>query len=252
MKRWIYLIFKLCSLSLVILKSASGQTLNLDTNSQQAALTQANARYAAAIGPQLPLYNGQEYNFYNPAQFKGSAYFMETVLNPGDLYYDGAGYKGVQLLYDLYTDQLITVMPDQYTKFILIGDRVQNFDLLGHHFIHVNVDTTNSTAIKTGYYEELYHGRSEALSKRYKTVQNYQSTTGAQEAYNYFTDAKVEFFIRKGNVYYRVTGQGDLLNILKDHKKQLQQYIKANRIKYNRDAAAALATIAAYYDHITN
>jgi hypothetical protein len=249
MRRWICLVF---SLSLVVLSSASAQTTALDTNFRQAALTLANARYTSAIGPQLPLYNGQEYNFYNPAQFKGSAYFMETLLTPGTVYYDGAEYRGVQLLYDLYTDQLITVMPDQYTKFTLIGDRVQYFDLLEHHFIYVNVDSLANTVIKTGYYEELYHGRSEALSKRYKNVQNYQSTTGAQEAYNYFTDTKEEFFIRKDVSYHHVTSQGELLNLLKDHKKQLQQYIKTNKLKFNKTPAASLAAIAAYYDHITN
>jgi hypothetical protein len=83
-------------------------------------------------------------------------------------------------------------------------------------------------------------------------IQNYNSTSGIQEAYNFFTETKEEFYVRKDNVYYKVAGKGALLDILKDRKKQLQQYIKTNKIKFNNDPGRALANIAGYYDHITN
>ena len=237
----------------LFLKSASGQAIGQDTTVLQAALANANAVYTKAIGEQLPLNNGPEYNFYNSLKIKGSAYFMEMGFTPAAVYYDGAEYKGVPLLYDLYKDQLAAILFDQYSKYLLINDRVQYFDLLGHHFININADTlSNNTAIKTGYYEELYHGRSEALSKRYKLIQNYTSTTGAQEAYSYFTATKEDFFIRKDNVYYRVSSKRELLDILKGKRKQLQQYIKTNKIKFNEDSGHALADVAGYYDQITN
>ena len=253
MKKWPRLHLILFSLGLFVFKSVSGQAISPDTTVLQAALTHVNAVYTKAIGEQLPLNNGPEYNFYNSLKIKGSAYFMEMTFTPGAVYYDGAEYKRVQLLYDLYKDQLAAVLFDQYSKYVLINDRVKYFDLSGHHFININADTlTNNTVIKTGYYDELYHGRSEALAKRFKLIQNYTSTTGAQEAYSYFTDAKESFFIRKDSVYYLVNSQRDLLDILKDKKKQLQQYIKTNKIKFNNDPGRALASIAGYYDQITN
>jgi len=232
MKKWIYLHLKLLSLSLIILNGASGQTLRSDTTLQNA-LNNASVVYTKAIGAQLPLNNGPEYYFYNPVKFRGSAYFMDTTYTPGSVYYDGAEYKEVQ--------------------YVLLNDRVQNFDLLKHHFININADTlTKNTVMTTGYYDELYHGRTEVVSKRYKTIQRYNSTTGAQEAYSYFTDTKEDFFIRKDNIYYNVAGKRELLDILKDKKKQLQQYVKGNNIKFNKDRGQALASVAAYYDHITN
>ncbi len=253
MKKWIVVYLKLFGLILFALQSASGQAINADTTLLHAAVNNANSVYTRAIGQQLPLNNGPEYNFYNPLKIRGSAYFMDATFTPGSVFYDGAEYSGVQLLYDIYKDHLVAVLFDQYSKYVLITDRVQNFDLLGHHFININADTlAKNTVITSGYYDEVYHGRLEALSKKYKLIQNYASTTGELEAYSFFTPTKEDFFIRKDNIYYKVASQGDVLEVLKDKKKQLQQYIKTNKLKFRKDPGGALAGIAGYYDHITN
>ena len=253
MKKWICVQLILSGLSLFILKSALGQAISTDTTILQAAFNNANAVYTKVIGQQLPLNNGPEYNFYNPLKIRSSACFMDTTFTTGRVFYDGAEYSGVQLLYDIYKDQLVAVLFDQYSKYALITERVQNFDLLGHHFININADTlAKNTVITSGYYDEVYHGRSEALSKKYKLIQNYTSTTGELEAYSFFTPTKEDFFIRKDEIYYKVASQGDVLDVLKDKKKQLQQYIKTNKLKFRKDPGAALAGIAGYYDHITN
>jgi len=252
MKKWISLHLKLLSLSFIILKSASGQTISPDSV-LRAGVNNANALYTKAIGQQLPLNNGPEYSFYSPLEIKRSAYLMDTTFTQGSVHYDGVEYTGIPLLYDLYKGKLVAILFDQTTKYVLLNGRVQNFDLLGHHFINIDADTLLKNVVLTsGYYDELYHGQTEVLSKRYKTVEHYTSTTGAQEAYAYFTATKEEFFIKKDDTYYKVDGKGDLLSVLKDKKKLLQQYIKAKHIKFNRDQAQALAGIAAYYDHINN
>jgi hypothetical protein len=253
MKKWIFLHFTLFSTSFFILKSASAQTAVKDTGLLQAAISNAGAVYTKAIGQQSPLNNGPEYYFYNPIEIRGSAYFMDGVFTPGNVYYDGAEFKGVQLLYDLNKDQLAAVLYNHFSQYVLVNDRVQYFDLLGHHFINIDADTlAKNTPLKTGYYDELYNGRSRVLVKRYKLVNSYTSTTGQQEAYSFFTEVKQDLFIRKDNVYYKVGGQGTLLDVLKDRKKELQQYIKTNKIKYKADPERALAGIAAYYDSLTN
>jgi hypothetical protein len=253
MKKWIYLQLKLCCLSFVILKTASAQTAGADTGVYQAALGKANSVYTVSIGAQLPLNNGPEYSFYNPLEIRGSAYFMELPFTPGDVYYDGAGYKGVQLLYDLYKDEVAALLYDHFTKYILIKSRVASFDLAGHHFINISPDSLPAnTVLKGGYYDELYHGRTQVITKRYKVIQNYQSNGGIMEAYNFFTDVKEVFYIRRGGVYYPVSGQGGALDVLQDRKKELRQYIKLNKLKFGQDPHGVLASIAAYYDRITN
>ncbi len=253
MEKWIYLQLKLCCISFLILKTASAQTVSADTGVYPAALSKANAVYAIAIGTQLPLNNGPEYYFYNPLEIRGSAYFMELPFTNGDVYYDGAEYRGVQLLYDLYKDEVAALLYDHFNKYVLIKSRVSNFDLTGHHFVNISTDSLPAnTVLKGGYYDELYHGRTQVVSKRYKVIQNYQSNGGIMEAYNFFTDTKEDFYIRKGGVYYPISGQGALLDVFKDHKKELRQYIKLNKLKFGRDPHGFLASIAAYYDRITN
>src|ERR1700761_4687765 len=166
MKKLMLLHLMLCGFGLFI-TNASAQAVRPDTGLLNAAVGKANARYAKATGEQLPLNNGPEYYYYNPLQFKGSAYFNDTTYTAGSVYYDGAEYKNVPLLYDLYKDQLVSLLFDQYSKYGLLTDRVQNFDLLGHHFININIDTlTKNTVLKSGYYDELYHGSTQVLCKR--------------------------------------------------------------------------------------
>jgi hypothetical protein len=42
-----------------------------------------------------------------------------------------------------------------------------------------------------------------------------------------------------------------LLKILKDKKKEIQQFLKANNIIYKTDPETAMIAIATYYDRIT-
>jgi hypothetical protein len=217
------------------------------------AINNVEAVFNKAIGEQSALYNGPQYPFYNPLQIRGTAFFQDTTATYGNVNYNGAEYKGVQLMYDLYKDELIALLYDNTSYFYLLKDGVKNFDLLGHHFININADTLhNNSVIKSGYYGELYRGRTQILVRITKKVQLNMSSTGAMEAFSSFTPPSKDFFIRKDNVYYSIDSQGALLHILKDRKAQLQKYIKTNKIKFRKDPGLSLAVIAAWYDSLSN
>ena len=135
--------------------------------------------------------------------------------------------------------------------FSLLGNRVSDFAFAGHYFVRVVADSLSSKSaeLSTGFYDQLYGGKVEALAKRIKTIQNSSSTTAFPETY--FVP-KNEYYIRKGNIYYKVSSQGSVLSVFKDKKNELQQYIRQNNIRYGRDPEGAMAKIAAFYDHITN
>jgi hypothetical protein len=101
--------------------------------------------------------------------------------------------------------------------------------------------------MKPGFYDELYNGKSQVLVKRSKDIQTITSGT----AENYF-DLTTKYFFKKNHIYYSISSQGSLINILKDRKKELQQYIRANQIKFRSDPEEAMVKIASYYDHLTN
>lgn len=239
---------------LLILKNSYGQTTTADTsNLQLAAINNARDYFNKAIGVQSSLYNGPAYYFYNPTKISGSAYYQEKTNEYGSVLYDGFTFKNVQLVYDVYKDELITLLYDKNSYFFLLKQSVQNFDLLNHHFINIDADTLkNNSVIKSGYYDELYNGRVQVLGKITKVVKENNSSTGTIEAFSSFGDATEDFFVRKNDIYYKINSQGGLLDVLKDKKKQLQQFVKSGKIKFNRDPGQAMTSIAAYYDSLTN
>jgi hypothetical protein len=223
--------------------------MNTDSSSQQPAFNNAVSLFSASLGEQAPLYNGPEYYFYDH-NIKGNAYFMDVnMFTTGTVFYSGELYKNVQMLYDLYTDDVAVLLYNRFQKISLLKERVKNFDFLGHHFVNINVDTiSNKSDIKSGYYDELYDGKEQVLVKRTKSIQTTSSLVGLEK---YFSPA-IDYYIRKNKVYYSFSSQGQLLDILKDRKKDIQQYIKANKIKFRDDREQAMVKIVSYYDHITN
>ncbi|HEY4323007.1 MAG TPA: hypothetical protein VGN20_03445 [Mucilaginibacter sp.] len=243
----------MCFVSLLVLNKSHGQTTVDSANSVQNAINTTNNLFNKAIGQQSSLYNGTKYYFYNPVKIRGFAYFQDTIASPGNVNYDGVQYNGVELFYDLYKDEVITILFDKYSYFSLLKEGVQHFDLLNHHFININADTlTNNSVIKSGYYDELYRGPSQVLVKITKVIEPVQISIGTPDAYSIFSKPIQKFFIRKNSVYYSVSSEGDLLAILNDRKKQLKNYIRANRIKFRKTPGQVLASAAAYYDSLSN
>ena len=230
-------------------KRSRGQTSIGDTTGQQVALTRITDAYNKAIGQQSRLYNGQEHNPYSPF-IKGTAYFSDVNdFNPGTVTYDGIFYKDVPMMYDLYKDVVVAQLYNKFSTYCLINERVQSFDLLHHHFVYIVADSLNvKVGINTGFYDQLYSGNNLAvLVKRSKAI---QSTSSSNTIETYFTSSK-SFYLRKGNNYYSISGQSSLLNILKDKKKDLQQYIKTNKIKFKKAPEETMVAIVSRYDELS-
>lgn len=236
-------------ISVITVKATLAQTVPADSSLQPKALNNAESFFYTSLGKQSPLYNGIEYPGY--PNVKGNAGFMDADnFTPGTIYYDGVLYNAVPMMYDIYKDEVVILLFNHFTKLVLIKTRVRSFDFLNHHFLNIKADSikANNQGLKAGYYDALYDGRLQVLAKRSKSI---QITSGQTAPESYFTPAN-DYFLRKNNVYYTVTGKQSILNILKDKKKELQQYISANKIKFRKDLESAMVKIVSYYDHITN
>jgi len=250
MRKFAYLSSILCFISIITSKNSCAQAAHSDSSSQQNALNNAINLFNVSLGNQSQLYNGPEYYFYDPL-IKGNAYFSDVnAFNPGSVYYNGVFCSGIQLLYDLYKDEVVVLLYNHFSKYTLVKDKVKSFDFLNHHFINIDADTiSNNSVIKSGFYDELYSGKTQVLVKRSKNIQtNTSGLSGPESYFNPVTD----YYFRKGHNYYTISGQGSLLDILKDRKKELQQYIRSSNIKFHKDPEDAMVKIATYYDHLTN
>lgn len=219
---------------------------SLSNRGRASAYSHAEDYFNTTLGPQSRLYNGVSYDFYNP-DITGSAYFMDAATgNQGSVFYDGYLYKNVNLYYDLNKDQLVTFLYHSNLKISLIPEKVKSFDLLGHHFVYINDDS----AIRTGFYDELYGGKIQVLARRTKILQPERGMGGTITYY--FTKTTTDYYIHKNGVYYPVSSQGSFMKVLKDKSKDLKSFIKQKKIRFKKDKEQSMAAIAADYDNLTN
>jgi len=248
MRRRTYLPLIWGILCLVVSKNSFSQVAGTDSSSQQGALTSTLSVFYASIGKQSPLYNGTEYTFYDPI-VTGNAYFSDVkAFTPASLVYNGILFNQVPILYDIYSDQVVVLLYNHFTKFALVKEKVSSFDYLGRHFININADTlANNTVIQSGFYNELYNGKTQVLAKSSKNI---QTTSGQNSIETYFNLSK-SYYVRKNGTYYSVSGKGSMLDVLKDKKKQLQQYIRASQLNFRKEPEEAMVEVTSYYDQLS-
>jgi|SRR5579872_4390559 len=189
------------------------------------------------------LYNGLEY-IRNGTAAKGFPFFDADSLRSGTLFYDSLLFDHVPLEYDLVEDQLI--MPDFSGKALisLIPQKIDHFSIGEHLFRYIDADKTASILHKTGFYEVLYQKGSTAILARREKKLIFPSNREEQAHY----DQSNAYFLALDGQYFSIEGRNDLLDALKDKKNELKQYIRTNRIRFNkRDLENALIRTTDFY-----
>jgi hypothetical protein len=224
--------------------NSNAQNASYDSLHYSAAAGQVIARYISVIDGQSEIYNGVQYHLYPPA-YKGSAYFQDRAMCvPAIVCYNGTWYKNVPVLYDMYTDEMVSELGD--SLYTLRADRISGIYLSGHHFVYLK--SAESKNLPAGYYDQLYDGTSAVLVKRARTVQNRVT----QQAVEVIYENQDVIYIKKDQKYIPVNSKGSVLDIFKDKAKQLKQYLSDNKIAYKKDKEASIVKLAGYYDQITN
>jgi hypothetical protein len=136
---------------------------------------------------------------------------------------------------------------DQAYKLKLVNERVSSFTIAGHHFIYLFLDSLNRGIPSEGFYEILYTGRSKLLKYTSKKVREIISVS---EGLRRYMDETNNYYIWRLNSFVVVNSKRELLNILYDHKKDMQRFIRKNDLDLKNDKDNALAQIAAYIDKI--
>ncbi|MDP4149806.1 MAG: hypothetical protein Q8927_10750 [Bacteroidota bacterium] len=197
--------------------------------------------YIRSSGPDLPLYIGQEY-IPNGRRTKGFPFFQSNEPLPGSLYYNDAHYNKVDIQYDLVLDGVVISNFSGDGRIELVRDKLLNFTMGGHHFVYL---CPSKSAIKAGYYDQLYKGGVSAFA-RYEKKLVFPSNLEDQPRY----DDYHYYYVEMGGAYYEVGSKGALLDLFRDKKEELKKYIRGNRINFSRDWEAALVKTTAYYDEL--
>jgi hypothetical protein len=241
--------FKTFVLAFILLafsvSNSRGQNLQTDSLLYSEAAAQAIDYFNTAIANDSEIYNGAVYEFYPPAN-KGSFYFQDkNYCIPGLVRYNGNWYKNIPMLYDIYNDVMVSTL--NKNLFILNTEKISDVYLLNHHFTYINGQSQDN--LTPGFYDVIYSGRSQVLIKRTKFINEH--VVGSEVAETFYED-KSNAYIKKGNKYYLVDNKGSFLDTFKDKKKDLNRYMKNNKIDYKKDKEDAVAKLAAYYDSINN
>jgi hypothetical protein len=199
-----------------------------------------------AIADQSEIYNGAEYQSPLPA-YKGSVYFQDkNYCTPGIISYNGTRYKNIPVLYDVFNDIMVAAARNNSSNYILRSEKVSDVYLSDHHFIYISAQNTGN--LTPGFYDQLYSGKTQVLIKRIKTIKNNITSQGVEVVYKDYSD----IYIKKGNTSYQVNSKGSVLDIFKDKKKELNQFLGNNKIRYNDNKEASVVKLAYYYDQITH
>jgi hypothetical protein len=202
--------------------------------------------YYQSLGEQSPLYNGSQYIEYPFIIQDGHPFFGSQGFVDATIRFEGMTFDRVPTLYDIVRDQLVILDYHRYYKINLPADKIHQFELPGHTFIRLLHDSSNE--IKTGFYEQLYHGKLTLFAKREKRIsQQYSNMEINNVVYSHSF-----YYIRKGNVFYPINNKKTLMKSLKPKQKEVQQYLKKNKIKFKKAPEKAALMAVEYYDQLMN
>jgi hypothetical protein len=238
-KRFFYILL-ICGLSDHVMAQNAGDTALREN------VLNAIGVYYKNLGEESPLYTGSEYLEYAYTLQEGHPFFGAANFINGNINLDGMIFHDVPMLYDIVKDQLIILDFQRVHKINLPADRIQQFFLLDHLFVHLTNGA--SDPIKTGFYDQLYKGKIKLLAKRKKRISEKYSNV---EISKVVTSQNI-YYIKKDGVYYTIKNKSSLLAVLKSKKKEVQQYLKTNNIKFKMEPERAMIMAVKYYDQITN
>ena len=126
---------------------------------------------------------------------------------------------------------------------VLVPEKTGYFNLPGHLFIR----GSDAFPGRQGFYDLLYDGKTEILVKRVKEMVPWSKSF----EFNSVFMQNNNYFIYKDGSYKSVNNKKEMLDVLKDKRAELKDFISKNKPDFRKDFEKALVQTAKYYDQIT-
>jgi hypothetical protein len=196
--------------------------------------------YDQELGGNTRLYNGIEFiDPFEREKTEGFPYFITDDWQDGSILYDGQLYQNIPMMFDTYQNRVIIDHPKSHTKIELIAEKIGYFIINDKFFVRLQNPTE-------GFYEQLYTGEIKIYARHYTTI---QEKVGSEYMITEFRK-KRKLYILKNNIYFPITSKKSALNVLKDHKNELNKFLNQENISFKRDKELALARMGKYFDHL--
>lgn len=190
------------------------------------------------------LINGRIWrNLYGKAF--GHQFFLTPESLTGDLTFDGRKYKGLNLKYDIINDELLLAVP--YKPVIILNkEMVDSFTLRYNNRTYniINMGADSGSVVR-GYVNVLYNGQSALFVKYIKEIQ----PLAVDGKYDRITE-RHKIFVRKDNSIIHIAGKAELMNLLRDKKKEIREFIRENNYRVERRDPYTFIPVLEFYDQM--
>jgi hypothetical protein len=174
----------------------------------------------------------------------GHQFFREEKLYKGSLMYRGKEYKGMEMKYDIYNQQLIIYLNHDDIKVAIVtpNDFVSSFSLDDKFFIKDNFQG------EPKFYQVVYD--SEKIKCMYYWYKEMNETdNGGNSTYYYseFTDSRKRNYLKLNGSVERYTYNRSFTELFpQEIKARVRQYIKTNHIKVAKSSDEKMTVLLTY------
>jgi len=212
-----------------------------------AALESTIKMYDRSLKQNSFIFNGRIYNDVYGG-LRGHPYFMEDYWETGRVTFKGQQFDSLYLMYEIYNDLLLLNSYNNLGRVAPIelnSHDIQNFYLHDHSFVFLEADS--SSVFPEGFYDAVYKGTSVSIyAKRKKEIHKNMSANGLWEE---LREADI-YYLKKGNMYYRIRNNGSVVKVLEEHKKAVRTYIRKNNIDLKINSERGLVMIVSYFESL--
>ena len=190
------------------------------------------------------IYNGRAWkNTYY--KIKGDQFLFTTDFITGNVMIDNREYKNLRLKYDIYNDELISIN-DHGIMIQMNKEMIDRFSLNYngrlYNFKRIDSDTTGSMK---GFVNILYEGKSALYAKYMKEI----LLLAVENKYDLFNQVIRVFFEKEGSVY-RISNKREFMGLIKDHKAEVRQFMRSNKIRLSKKIPESFKPVVEYYDKV--
>jgi hypothetical protein len=190
------------------------------------------------------LFNGRFWrNLYS--NVVGGEFLISQDWLTGDVIINGIRFNNIPLRYDVYNDQLITMI-NQATYIQLNKELITGFKMLylAKPYYFENFGDEGGSSVK-GFAQVLYKGKTYLILKQKKQIKK----LAVQNKYDEFYLTETLYILKNGT-FNHISGKKDMLNVLSDKKLPLMNYIRENKLRIRKNKPESLIPLLEFYDKL--
>lgn len=172
-------------------------------------------------------------------------FFLTGEWLRGDVNINARSFSNVMLKYDLFNDELL-IMFNPGTVVILSNEKVESFILKNGQGLYkfLNYNPSGSPLLK-GYGHLAYDGNTSLVIKYNKQIK----TLAVDNKYDEFYQKHQVFILSEGR-FSRIRSKRDLLDLLEDHREEIQKHIRDKGLNVSVSKPETLIPVLQFYDSI--